>query len=144
MSNGPLFGTGTFLWGLAALCQIHRLPFAPSLIHQRFSPPYGAASLQEAAEALKLKSGLRAVKPAEFQSLPAPFLAILKPPSAGDDASPSRQPASRIALVLECDAVNVLYLTEAAPAPNTEALAEFGVQYAGLVLLCKPDPAVAL
>ena len=38
MSNGPLFGTGTFLWGLAALCQIHRLPFAPSLILQQFAP----------------------------------------------------------------------------------------------------------
>jgi subfamily B ATP-binding cassette protein HlyB/CyaB len=142
MSTGPLFGTGTFLWGLAALCQIHRLPFAPSLILQQFSPPYGAASLQEAAEALKLKSGLRAVKAAEFQSLPAPFLAILKPESGTDDAPPGRKPGSRIALVLECDAANVLYLTESATAPNSEAIAEFGVKYAGLVLLCKPDAAL--
>ena len=144
MSNGPLFGTGTFLWGLAAICQIHRLPFAPSLILQQFSPPYGAASLQEAAEALRLKSGLRAAKPAELQSLPAPFLAILKPAEDSTDTSHAEQLASRIALVLECDAVRVLYLTEAATAPNAEALTEFGTQYAGLVLLCKPEPALPI
>jgi subfamily B ATP-binding cassette protein HlyB/CyaB len=143
MSSGPLFGTGTFLWGLAALCQIHRLPFAPSLILQQFSPPYGAATLHEAAEALKLKSGLRHVRPAELQSLPAPFLAILNPLSIAGEGTPETHTGSRIALVLECDARNVLYLSEAESAPNTEALAEFGAKYAGLVLLCKPDVVVA-
>jgi hypothetical protein len=38
MSNGPLFATGTFVWGLAAICQLHRRPFAPDLVLQQFAP----------------------------------------------------------------------------------------------------------
>jgi subfamily B ATP-binding cassette protein HlyB/CyaB len=145
MSNGPLFGTGTFIWGLAAICQIHRRPFAPDLILQQFAPPYGAASLQEAAQALKLKSGLRAVQSAELHALPAPFLAILKPALApAIEPQSHHSPPSRLAVVLQCDALNVLYLTESSTAPSSEALADFGLQYAGVVLLCKPEIAPLL
>ena len=76
-SSEPLFATDTFLWGLAALCHLHRRPFAPNLVLQQFPPPYGASSLQNAAAALKLKSDFREASAAE-PSLPVPFLAVLK------------------------------------------------------------------
>lgn len=139
VSNGPLFATGTFIWGLAAICQVHRRPFAPDLILQQFAPPYGAASLQEAAAALKLKSGLRSARPADFHSLPLPFLAILKPSIVLAGDAQSRHAPSRLVVVLECDAASVLYLTETGAAPSTEALADFDAQYGGLVLLCTPE-----
>lgn len=139
MSNGPLFATGTFVWGLAAICQVHRRPFAPDLILQQFAPPYGAASLQQAAAALKLKSGLRSARPADFRSLPAPFLAVLKPAVGLAGVSQSRAPPSGLVMVLESDAANVLYLTETGTAPSTQRLADFDAQYGGLVLLCTPE-----
>ena len=139
MRSGPLFDTDTFIWGLAALCQLHRRPFAPNLILQQFQPPYGPASLQEAAAALKLKSGLRLVDPSDFQTLPAPFLAVLKPrQSAGEGQSGEALP-SGLAVVLQCDATNVSYLKQKSRAPSTEALADFDKQYAGLVLLCSQE-----
>ena len=127
MSNGPLFATGTFVWGLAAICQLHRRPFAPDLVLQQFAPPYGAAALEQAAAALQLKAGLRHVAADELHVMPAPFLAILKPhvPIAAErgDATLS---TSRLALVLQCDAVNVLYLTEGDSVPIVRTLGEFG------------------
>src|SRR4051812_8759687 len=72
MSNGPLFATRTFVWGLAAICQLHRRPFAPALVLQQFSPPYGPRSLEEAATSLQLKAGLRTVAPADLHAMPAP------------------------------------------------------------------------
>jgi subfamily B ATP-binding cassette protein HlyB/CyaB len=140
VTSGPRFATDTFIWGLAVICQLHRRPFAPSLILQQFQPPYGPASLQEAAAALKLKSGLRLAEPSEFHSLPAPFLAVLKPDAAAtreresDEVSPSR-----LAVILRCDAGKVSYLSEKSGAPSTEPLADFDQQYAGLVLLCSPE-----
>ncbi|HEX2830103.1 MAG TPA: peptidase domain-containing ABC transporter [Burkholderiales bacterium] len=133
MNDAPLFATHTFVWGLAAICQLHRRPFAPDLVLQQFAPPYGAAALEKAAAALELKAGLRRVEPAALFVLPAPFLAILKPaPADGDD----RTSPCRLALVLQCDAQNVLYLTEESANPAVHPLAEFGRDYAGVVLLC--------
>src|SRR3954471_1215403 len=100
MSDGPLFGTGTFLWGLAALCQAHRRPFAPNLILQQFAPPYGTASLQSAAQALKLKSGLRTARPADLPGLPAPFLAVLNPAATEEPRGPLGEPGASLLAVV--------------------------------------------
>jgi subfamily B ATP-binding cassette protein HlyB/CyaB len=145
MSNGAVFATGTFVWGLAAICQLHRRPFAPALLLQQFAPPYGPSSLEQAATALNLKAGLRSVAPAQLHAMPMPFLAILEPAPAEGSAGPQgRASASRLAVVLECDAANVLYLSEASPTPTTRTLADFGLEYSGVVLLCgakAPQPA---
>src|SRR5688572_21358947 len=99
MSNGPLFATATFVWGLAAICQLHRRPFAPDLVLQQFAPPYGAASLEQAAAALQLKAGLRHVAPTDLHAMPAPFLAILKPHGGRANVRAESAPtASRLAL----------------------------------------------
>jgi ATP-binding cassette, subfamily B, bacterial HlyB/CyaB len=133
MNDAPLFATRTFVWGLAAICQLHRRPFAPDLVLQQFAPPYGAAALEKAAAALELKAGLRSVDPDGLFALPAPFLAILKPAAA---PSTDRVTPCRLALVLQCDAQNVLYLTEDSTNPAVHPLADFGRDYAGVVLLC--------
>ena len=136
----PLFAAATFVWGLAAICQLHRRPFAPDLVLQQFAPPYGAASLEQAAAALQLKAGLRHVVPHELHALPKPFLAILHPPQGAADAAP----ASGLALVLECDSANVLYLTEGRAAPVVDPLADFGRVFTGVVLLCAAAGAAPL
>ena len=139
MSNGPLFATGTFIWGLAALCQVHRRPFAPELVLQRFPPPYGPRSLQAAASALELESGVRAVPAAELATLQAPFLAVLQPEARASTAGPAEAShPSRLAIVLKCDATSVLYLTEHGMEPTAATLGEFARAYGGIVVLCAP------
>ena len=139
--NTPLFATSTFVWGLAAMCQLHRRPFAPSLVMQQFPPPYSALSLQEAAGSLKLKSGLRPVAASELHRLPAPFLAVMHPESgsadAGDDSGAPA--ASGLAVVLQCDEQKILCLTEEQAAPGTLELADFDRRYSGVVVLCSPE-----
>ena len=140
MNNGPLFATSTFVWGLAAICQLHRRPFAPSLVIQQFPPPYSALSLQEAAQSLQLKSGVRPVPSRELHALPAPFLAVLAPQTGmEDEADGESTRVSHLAVVLKCDKEKVLYLSEGSPAPASADLADFDVGYSGLVVLCSPE-----
>jgi len=143
VSIGPLFATGTFIWGLAAICQLHRRPFAPDLVLQQFPPPYSPVSLHSAAVALKLKSGLRSVPASELKLLPAPFLAVLAPGEQDADrdagAHSPRLLPNGLAVVLKCDDGNVLYLTERTAAPSTLLLDEFRDRYAGIVLVCAPE-----
>ncbi|MGH8660275.1 MAG: peptidase domain-containing ABC transporter, partial [Burkholderiales bacterium] len=147
MDRGPLFTVESFLWALAAICQLQRRPFAQNLVLQQFPPPYHLASLQEAAQALKLKSGVRAVATSEFHALPQPFLAVLKPAVASTQSeaqSPLEAAAysslpSRLAVVLKCDAKRILYATDNGSAPQTATLADFDRDYAGSVVLCAPE-----
>ena len=148
MNGDTRFAADTFLWGLGAICQLHRQPFAPHLILQQFAPPYTLASLQEATQALKVKSGMRAVAVSVFHSLPQPFLTVLKPRAAG--AQPETPPDSeaerpaplpnRLAVVLKCDAERILYAAENSSAPVTASLKDFDREYAGTVMLCAPEP----
>jgi subfamily B ATP-binding cassette protein HlyB/CyaB len=137
MSNAPLFATGTFVWGLAAICQLHRRPFAPDLVLQQFAPPYDAASLEQAASALQLEAGLTYAAAHELHALPKPLLAILNPGASERGAGDGRTPdASRLAVVIECTTTHVLTLAEGASQPAVHTLADFGRDYAGAVLLC--------
>jgi subfamily B ATP-binding cassette protein HlyB/CyaB len=138
--SGPLFATDTFIWGLAAICQLHRRPFAPDLILQQFPPPYGATSLQDAAAALKLKSGLHLAEASELQTLPAPFFAVLKPCAVADlQAAAGEGQRNGLAIVLQSNATKISYLKERSSAPTTVALTDFQEEYAGVVLLCSPE-----
>jgi ATP-binding cassette, subfamily B, bacterial HlyB/CyaB len=136
VGDGPLFATGTFLWGLAAMCQLHRRPFAPELVLQQFPPPYSAASFQEAAGALNLRTGLRSVALAHFASVPAPFLAVLKPEPADDPAA-----ANRLVMVLSAEKGDITCLAEAGSAPKVVPLVEFASEYTGLLVLCQSEVA---
>jgi subfamily B ATP-binding cassette protein HlyB/CyaB len=116
VSNGPLFATGTFIWGLSAICQLHRRPFALNLTLQQFPPPHTAGSLQAAATALSLKSGLRSVPACDLGQLPPPVSRVLAPATHGGNG---------LAVVLRCDGDSVLCLTEEKAAPSTLPLCEF-------------------
>jgi len=148
MNGATLFTADTFLWGLGAICQLHRQPFAPHLILQQFAPPYSLASLQEATQSLKIKCGIRVVAVSEFHALPQPFLSVLKPRAATTHSGPPQDPDSArneplpnlLAVVLKCDAERILYATNGSSAPVTVTLQEFGEDYAGLVVLCAPAP----
>ncbi len=152
MNNNPLFTTDAFLWGLGAICQLNRIAFAPKLLLQQFAPPYSLVSLQQAAQSLKLKSGVRSVAASELHTFPQPFLAILKPGAGGastealnsTEAAPSAPLPNRLAVVLKCDAERILYAAEGGSAPVTTALKDFDREYASMVVLCAPEaPALA-
>jgi subfamily B ATP-binding cassette protein HlyB/CyaB len=129
----------TYAWGLEGICQLHRIPFSRALVLQQFPPPYSTLSLQRAATALGLKSGLRDAQASELPELPTPFVAVLKLPVAEREPEAGDQvPAGKLAIVVKCDAMAVSYFEPGRHHAATASLEEFGSQFAGKVLLCAP------
>jgi len=143
VSSEPSFAAGTFMWSLAALCRLHRLPFASSLVVQQFPPPYRLSTLQQAASALGFKSGMRQLGATSFHALPVPFLAVMKTAPIDHDEDEGDVSHGRVVVVLKSDSRDVCYLVESGTAPETKPLSEFEADYAGIVLLCRPDTSEA-
>ena len=140
------FAADTFLWGLVAICQLHRQPFAAHLILQQFPPPYSLISLQQAAVALGMKSDVRDAPIAVLPGLPAPFVAVLNPAAAptvaaagaaGSGTGPA--PPYRLAIVVKCDGSQIAYFEQERQQPVVTTLQEFQEQYAGKFMLCAPS-----
>jgi subfamily B ATP-binding cassette protein HlyB/CyaB len=139
-----LLAAETFKWGLQGICQLHRIPFAANLVAQQFPPPYDLFSLQQAAIALGLKSGLRNALAAELPDLPTPFIAALditETPAAilqsGSFEDNVLRPL-RLVIVTKCERDNISYFEEGRQHPAVSTLESFGAQFAGKVLLCVP------
>jgi ATP-binding cassette, subfamily B, bacterial HlyB/CyaB len=64
--------TEGFIWALASLCRLHRLPFDPELVLKQFPPPYDLATLLRAAQACGLKAGLAGARADALENLPLP------------------------------------------------------------------------
>lgn len=130
------------MWGLAALCQLHRLPFSSSLVLQQFPPPYRTATVEEAAAALGLKCAVRDARASEFGALPTPFLAVLERRSGGVDPPQAAVAETHsLALVLKSDGAEICYLVPGSTESQTRPVDEFEQDHAGIVLLCRPEVA---
>lgn len=139
-----LLAAETYIWGLQGICRLHRIPFAANLVAQQFPPPYDLLSLQQAATALGLKSGLRSAPAAELPDLPTPFIAAIEPMETSFANTRDRNPEGkfqrplRLTIVTGCEGGNISYFEEGRQHPVVAALDAFGAQFAGKVLLCVP------
>ncbi len=135
-----------FLWALGAVSQLKRIPFSAELIEQQFPPPYSAATLLQAAEALGFKAQRQAIAANDIQRVVLPCLALLKSSAAGveipqESGSQARQshgnerPAHAIALVIKADAAHISMLAAEAPSGATLTTEEFNRRYAGELIL---------
>ncbi len=145
LATERLLAAETFVWGLRGICRLHRVPFAPNVVLQQFPPPYSLLSLEQAATALGLRSGLRAVAASDLAALPVPFLAVLKAAAPLGEAAGGREgaeaqppPPCRLAIVVKCDDHQVSYFERGRQHPAASTLDGFVAQYAGTVLLCTP------
>ena len=133
MATELLLAAETYLWGLQGICRLHRIPFAPDLVLQRYPPPYSLTALQLAATALGLRSGVREASASELAELPVPFVALLKP------AEPSHP--YRLAIVIKCDGRSVWYYEINRQKPLRASLEDFSRQLTGKFMLCAPSVA---
>ena len=146
MAGNILLSVEGCVWGLGSLCRLHRVPFAPELLRQQFSPPHTQGILQRAAEALGFKCGWREVLASDLASLNFPSIALLKaandpasaPAKLQGDVGASTQDAQQVhelALILQCTDSEVTYLRQGEHRPITQACSEFSARYAGHALL---------
>jgi len=141
---GEEFGHGDLLWLLGSLSSLHRLPFDAQLIAQAFPPPYSRETLHEAARSLGFKTGSCHTADLDWQTLPIPAIAFLKPvpgavasetPLPANDEYPEASlpevsnPASIPVLILKTDGHKLLFFRSGSQTPETittdEAVAQF-------------------
>ncbi|HEX5767125.1 MAG TPA: peptidase domain-containing ABC transporter, partial [Burkholderiales bacterium] len=128
--------TDGFIWALASLCRLHRVPFDAQLVLKQFAPPYDLATLLRAAQACGLKAGLAGARADALESLPLPCLGFVRPA-----AQPANDPAPPTpALLVRADAERLLYFLAGENAPRTLARGEFAARFEQTVLLAAPAP----
>ena len=155
------------LWLLGGLCGFYRLPFDAALIAQEFPPPYTQVTLHEAARALGLKTGSVSVSEINWQTLPLPAIAFLRPVPVltapnnevaiaeailGCNASglpgemvenktadlDSSQPAPIPVLILKSDGSKLLYFRAGSQTPETISTEEAAQNFTDdLILVAK-------
>jgi subfamily B ATP-binding cassette protein HlyB/CyaB len=79
-------------WLLASLCSLFRIPFDAALVAQNHPPPCTLATLHEAARALGIKTGEREQSHIDWQKLPLPAIAFLRPAAKAAAADTSFEP----------------------------------------------------
>ncbi len=126
----------TFVSSLAALCQLHRIPFQPDLVLGRFPPPYTVSTLQQALKALGMKVAFKKIKPHRLPSATLPCLALLKPATSAQtsETGPATYP---IALILKSDGERLLVLEPGQESPRPCTGEEFAHRFEGHVLLAR-------
>lgn len=159
-----------FIWLLGAACQLHRIPFDPALVRQRFTPPYDTAAAQTALDELGFRAEITEITPAQFGALALPCFALLRPESSTSETeSPSepfsspieategsplekeegeeretaapQPPTCTLALLLKISEERVLYLLPGEEQPHDETHVEFAERYLGSAVQFTPKEA---
>src|SRR5262245_532667 len=108
-AEGEFVPADGFLWALASLCRLHRIPFDADLVLKQFPPPYDLATLLRAAEACGLKAGLAGAKGDALDSLPLPCLGFVRATQPANDAAPDAAAPPQPALLVRADREKLLY-----------------------------------
>ena len=125
--------TEAFVWALASLCRLHRVPFDAELVLKQFPPPYDLPTLLRAAQACGLKAGLAGTQGDALERLPLPCLGFVRTVDSANDPAPSTP-----ALLVRADRERLLYLLAGEEAPRTMALGQFAERFEDMVLLAAP------
>ncbi|MDZ4098119.1 MAG: hypothetical protein U1E13_05390 [Methylophilaceae bacterium] len=156
----------TFIWGIATLCNLHRIPFDAELLIRRFPPTYDLSVLQSAVKSFGFKVSLQASQLQALHSAVFPVLVLLNPIAENEtsevqpyisepiDLPPditsadqalntaNPEPAAPdygLALVIKTDGERVLLITQDSVTPKTIPLSEFNTQFAGQIILATPQ-----
>jgi subfamily B ATP-binding cassette protein HlyB/CyaB len=121
------------VWALAAMCQLHRMPFDGNLVLRAFPPPYTVATLLHAAESLGFRAARAQADPADLAEGHLPCLAIVRKASERDEG-----PTAACVLVVRVADGEVHCVAPGNPNPQAEALEAFAARYAGVVLRFAP------
>ena len=83
------------VWALAAMCQLHRVPFDGDLVLRAFPPPYSLETLVHAAGTLGFRVGATDLAAAALQPGHLPCLALIR-----DDAGEAPSSTARCVLLV--------------------------------------------
>jgi subfamily B ATP-binding cassette protein HlyB/CyaB len=124
------------LWALGSLCGLYRIPFDSALVAQQFPPPYNLGSFHEMARTLGIRSGSCELDKVEWQQLPLPAVAFLRPEQPDSDAAPAA------VLVLKTDGKVLSFFRAGTDTPESITVEEAALRFAPTVLLFGKEPEV--
>src|SRR3954463_11075140 len=127
--------TEGFIWALASLCRLHRIPFDADLVLKQFPPPYDLAMLLRAAEACGLKAGLAGAKGDALDTLPLPCVGFVRAAEAANEPRRDGAASPTLALLVRADQERVLYFLAGEDTPRTLPLRDFAAHFEQTVLL---------
>jgi subfamily B ATP-binding cassette protein HlyB/CyaB len=117
------FSAQDFVWLIASLCQLNRIPFDTALLLERFPAPHSGQQLIEAVQSLGFQTGEGA-------------RAAPSSPSVGFLKGESPRPA----IIVRADGERLMYFEAGAQAPTTIPLPEFAERFQPAVLLLRHQP----
>jgi subfamily B ATP-binding cassette protein HlyB/CyaB len=119
------------LWALGSLCGFYRIPFDAALVAQQFPPPYTTGTLHEAARSLGLKTGTCVTDALDWQRLPLPAIAFLRPEQGSEEAPTA-------ILILKTDGHLLSYFRAGSQAPESINATDAATRLEpGLILVSK-------
>src|SRR3954468_24735002 len=127
--------TEGFIWALASLCRLHRIPFEPDLVVKQFPPPYDLATLLRRAGACGGSAALAGAKGDALDTLPLPCVGFVRAAQAANEPRRDGAASPTLALLVRADQERVLYFLAGEEAPRSLALADFAAHFEQTVLL---------
>lgn len=120
------------IWLLGSLSGLYRLPFDAALVAQEFPPPYTVSTFHEAARSIGLKTGSVGIQHMDWQKLPLPAIAFLRPVPVAqqseavptndselpEPSTPSATPSRTPILILKTDGHKLLYFRAGSETPE--------------------------
>jgi subfamily B ATP-binding cassette protein HlyB/CyaB len=129
------------IWALAAICQLHRIPFDGNLVLRTFPPPYTLETLLHSASALGFRVGVQSASAADLGDSRLPALGLLAPADAEaapdaagtSESEPRAAEAScaRVVLIVRAEGGSVAFIDPASPNPQSLGIEEFEARFAG-------------
>lgn len=125
------------LWLLGSLCGVFRIPFDDALIVQGYPPPCTLTTLHDAARALGIKTGNRALNRVDWLKLPLPAIAFER--TAGiavdDEQIAVDGDALRPQLIVKASPDQLLCFGPGSQTPQTIAVADAATRLAPELIL---------
>lgn len=120
-------------WVLSGFCQIFRTPFDEKLLLTQLVPPFDAAAVARAADALGLKAQWKDLGQGALSRIRAPFAALLK-----TSIEQAEHKTHVFALIVRMEEGRVAFVEQGQPGHTILPLAEFEARFAGVVLSAIP------
>jgi subfamily B ATP-binding cassette protein HlyB/CyaB len=113
-----------FVWLLASLCQLHRIPFDKDLVIRQNPPPHTLTQLLKALDEMGLETQTARFDVRSCKRMVLPFIAFEKA------ASFEPHPASTdLALIIQSDGEQVAYFSAGTDQPHNVSVDEFLARY---------------
>jgi subfamily B ATP-binding cassette protein HlyB/CyaB len=128
-----------FVWLLASLCQLHRIPFDKDLVLRQNPPPHTLTQLLKALGDMGLETQTARFDVRSCQRMVLPFIAFEKTASF----APHSEPATPV-LVVQSDGEQVAYFSAGTDQPHSVPVDEFLASYEPDVITIErtiPEPA---